>query len=265
MKRGLLLVVLFILSSLKPVLAVDFSADMASSYQVIDPAAATGDVMINTAKGLVRANTEYNPLMFGVFTDSAAIVMRSADPSFKPISRSGISLVNVTTVNGPIIRGSYVTTSAIPGKGMRASMSGYVLGTAMADLTPGVGEKQTINGKEVYVGAIPVAMKIEYAEISNARTLARLMNYLTADLFKNVQDQGQFQVVMRYMMSGLVMLTCMVISFITFSRSVPKAIEAIGRNPLAKSSIMLGLAMSIGLVVATLGLGLVTSIVILRI
>lgn len=255
MKKITFLILVFFIGSLKPALAADFSADMASSYQVIDSAAVTGDIMINTDKGLVRANTDYNPLMFGVYSETTAIIMRSADPSFKPVSRNGVAMVNVTTANGPIIRGSYVTSSATPGKGMRATMSGYVLGTAMADLTPGMGK----------TGVIPVAVKIEYAEISNARTLARLMNYLTADLFKNIQDQGQFPMVMRYMMAGLVMLTCMVISFVTFSRSVPKAIEAIGRNPLAKSSIMMGLAMSIGLVVATLGLGLVTSIVILRI
>jgi F0F1-type ATP synthase membrane subunit c/vacuolar-type H+-ATPase subunit K len=106
---------------------------------------------------------------------------------------------------------------------------------------------------------------VEYAEISNARTLARMFNYVTGDLFKNVRDPGQFPFVIRYFVAGFIMLLSLTFAFLNFSRSVPKAIEAIGRNPLARTAIMVSLGVTIGLAVVTVSLGLAISIVILRI
>lgn len=229
-----------------------FAAGLVSSFQISDPKAVNGDILSMSNQGLVRSTTDYDMRVFGVLTATAEVVLRSSDPTFKPVVQTGTVLVNVTNVNGAIKQGDYVTTSAKnPGKGQKATISGYVLGTAMEDL----------NGAS---GQISVTVNPTYAEISNARTLSRLLDYFTAGLFKNISDQGQFPVVMRYIIAGLIMLISIVISFFTFSRSVPKAIEAIGRNPLARGSIMLSLAMSIGLVIATLAIGLIASVVILK-
>ena len=235
----------------QPVLALS-GADVASSFEVADKEAVAGDILINDSGELVRSRAEYDLRIFGVMVDTGTIVIRSSDPTYKPIVRSGLANVNVTNANGAIKKGDYITTSATPGKVVKATISGYVLGTALENMT----EK---------TGVISVSLNPEYAEISNARTLTRLINYITGDIFRNVKDQGQLPMVMRYIVSGLVMLLCILISFVTFARSVHKAIEAIGRNPMARATIMLSLAMSIGLVVATIALGLVTSIVILKI
>lgn len=246
MKKFLLIVMM--LGIVKPALAAGF----VSSYQISDQQAVVGDIMTTSSTGLVRSVNDYDMHIFGVLTDTAIVLIKSADPTFKPIAQAGTALVNVTDANGEIKKGDYVTTSAKnPGKGQKATISGYVVGVALADLS----------GNQ---GTVLVAVKPEYAEISNARTLSRLLNYFTAGLFKNVSDQGQFPMVMRYIIAGLIMMTTAAISFFTFSRSVPKAIEAIGRNPLAKSSIMISLALSIGLVIVTLAIGLVASVVILK-
>ena len=227
-------------------------ADVASSYLIDDKQAVAGDILVNDTGKLVRASVEHDLRIFGVLTETAIIVVRSSDPDYKPVVRSGTASVNAVSTNGQIKKGDYVTSSATPGKAAKATISGYVLGTALEDLSQNT-------------GVISVSIRPEYAEISNARTLARLLNYLTGDLFRNVKDQGQLPMVLRYLIAGLVMLACITISFFTFSRSVPKAIEAIGRNPMARSTIMLSLSMSIGLVIATIALGLIASIVILKI
>ena len=258
MKTFLVLGALFFLVA-GPARAVSFGSDIASSYPVVDQQAVPGDILISTANGIERAAAEYDQRLFGVLTETAAVILRSADPANKPVVRSGITMVNVINVNGPIKKGDYITSSATPGKGEKATISGYVVGQALEDSPAGSGQGPGGTYQ------IAVAMRMEYAEISNARTLARLINYVTADVFRNVRDQGQLPMVLRYIISGLIMITCIIISFITFSRSVPKAIEAVGRNPLARTSIMISLGLSIGLVVATIGLGLAASIVILRI
>ncbi|MCL4398030.1 hypothetical protein M1403_03350 [Patescibacteria group bacterium] len=249
---ALVLLVVMLFAATGPALAASFEADIASSYPIADSQAVSGDILIATNQGISRASTEYDQRLFGVLTDKAIMVFRSADPNNKPVSRSGIAVVNVTNANGPISKGDYITSSATPGKGEKATISGYVVGQALEDMTGSSGQ-------------ISVAVRVEYAEISNARTLSRLVDYVTADVFRNVKDQGQLSMVLRYIIAGLIMLTSIAISFVTFSRSVPKAIEAIGRNPLARTSIMISLSMSIGLVIATIGLGLAASIVILRI
>ncbi len=248
MKKFLSLLLLIFFLIPQPVLA----AGLVSSYPIADQQAVNGDILTTSNQGLVRPTTDYDMHIFGVLTDTAEVILRSSDPTYKPVVQSGTVLVNVTNANGAIKKGDYITTlGKNPGKGQKASISGYVLGTAMEDFNSSNGQ-------------ISVNVNPTYAEISNARTLSRLLDYFTAGLFKNISDQGQFPVVMRYIIAGLIMLTSAGISFFTFSRSVPKAIEAIGRNPLARGSIMLSLAMSIGLVIATLVLGLVASVVILK-
>ncbi len=245
------LLVIFVLGAIFLPQSVS-AADFVSSYQIADPQAVVGDILTTSNTGLVRAASDYDMHIFGVLADTATILIKSADPAYKPVVQSGTALVNVTNANGAIKKGDYVTTTAKnPGKGQKASISGYVLGTAMEDFSGTTGQ-------------ISVVISPTYAEISNAKTLSRLLDYFTAGLFKNVSDQGQFPVVMRYIIAGIIMLLSVIISFLTFSRSVPKAIEAIGRNPLARSSIMVSLAMSIGLVIATLAIGLIASVVILK-
>jgi F0F1-type ATP synthase membrane subunit c/vacuolar-type H+-ATPase subunit K len=219
---------------------------IATSYKISDTNAVAGDIIVSNTTGLVRSASEYEPHIFGVLTDTATLVVRNVDTTYKPIIQFGTAVVNVS---GGIKKGDYVTTSKTAGKGQKATISGYVVGTALEDSAG---------------GRVTIMVNPEYAEISNARTLSRLLDYFTAGLFRNISDQGQFPKVMRYIIAGLIMLICAIISFVTFGRSVPKAIEAIGRNPLARGSILFSLAMSIALIIGILIIGLVASVVILR-
>lgn len=227
--------------------------DVANSYILADNEAQTGDIIVNDNNGFVRAASEYDQRLFGVVADQATIIFKSAEAAARPVARVGTALVNVTTANGQIKKGNYITSSKVPGKGQKATVSGQVVGTALADF----------DGKEA--GQIPVALKIEYAEISNAQSLGRLASYTATGFAQNLRDPGQFQKVLRYILAALVVLLSVIFSFLTFSKSVPKAIEAVGRNPSAKISIMTSLGFSIGLIVLTVGLGIFAAVVILRI
>lgn len=237
--------------------------EVTSVYEVADTEAVDGDILKATDKGLIRTNIGFDNKIFGVIQDTPLVVYRS-ETKGKPVIRSGVAQVNVTTLNGPIKYGDYITSSSVPGKGQKASESGYTLGMALAAFT-GEGAEQTDgpNGK-VAVGKIPIAVRIEYTELSNPRFAGRLFGFVGTAFLENINDPKQLGNVVRFVAAGLVILLSFTFGFLTFSRSIAKSIEALGRNPLAKSTIQLSMIINIALLVVTGIIGIVASILIIR-
>ncbi len=273
MKKVLLKIILAsFLSLLLPTMNFEFiiahaqtsGLEVTSIYEIGDKDVAEADILTVTDKGLVRANKSFDNKMFGVIQNQPILVYQNTDIKGKPVVRSGVATVNVTTLNGPIKYGDYVTTSSIQGKGQKASESGYVLGIALGAFD-GKGAKQIDgpNGK-VALGTIPIAIRIEYAELTNPRFAGRLFGFIGSSFLENVNDPKKFGNVIRYIVAGLVVLLSFTFSFLTFSRSIAKSVEAIGRNPLAKSTIQFSMAINIVLLVITGVIGIVASILIIR-
>lgn len=261
-------VLLFLLLTTNYLLPTTFAQqsqgiEVTSVYEVTDQEAVEGDILTATDKGLVRANIGFDPKVFGVIQEQPLLVYRAATKG-KPIVRSGIAQANVTTLNGPIKYGDYITSSQIPGKGQRAQESGYVVGIALASFD-GTGA-QNIDGPRgpVALGKIPLAVRIEYAELTNPRFAGRLFGFIGTTLLENVSDPKQAGGVVRYLAAGLVMLLSFTFAFLVFARSIPKSIEAIGRNPLAKSTIQFSMLVNIILLAITGIIGIVASILIIR-
>ncbi len=231
-----------------PILALSIS----NTFRVTDDRAVDGDILINTSSGFVRANLPYDNRIFGVLTDKPALVFRTEGTLEKPVVSSGIATVNVVTTEGNINVGDYITSSATSGKGVKASRSGYVLGTALEGFS-GSG-----------AGRIQVAIRVEYAEITTARSANRLFEYLGASFLSNVKNPEKFGQIVRYIFAGLVLLISFGLGFSTFSKSLPKGIEAVGRNPLAKTTIYLTMALNVGLIVIVGVLGIAAALLILR-
>lgn len=259
-----LLLVTCVLSFVPSAHAQVTSVDVTYSYPAIDPAAEDGDILFSSNQNLNRADSPYSNRIFGVLQKNALLVYRNVDDKGQPVSRAGISQVNVTTLNGPILKGDYITSSAVPGKGQKANQSGYVLGIALEGFS-GEGS-QTINyqGRTTAVGKIPVALRIEYAEIDTARSVNRLLEYINSALFKNLQDPEKFIQIVRYIAAGLIILISLGISFVTFSRALAKGVEGIGRNPLAKNAIQFSIIISAALTAAIALIGVVASFMVLR-
>lgn len=241
----------------------DQGIEVTSVYEIADNEAVEGDILVTGAGGLVRANIGFDPKVFGIIQEQALLVYRT-DTKGKPVVRSGIAQVNVTTLNGPIKYGDYITSSQVAGKGQKATESGYVAGIALASFDgQGAAEIDGPRGK-VALGKIPLAVRIEYAELTNPRVAGRLFGFIGTALLENVSDPKQFGNVVRFMAAGLVLLLSFTFAFLIFARSIPKSIEAIGRNPLAKSTIQLSMIINIILLVITGIIGIVASILIVR-
>lgn len=250
--------------TLYPTFAQAPGLEATSVYEISDADAVEGDILTATDKGLVRANKGFDNKMFGVVADQPILVFRNNDIKGKPVVRSGTANVNMTTLNGPIKYGDYITSSSIVGKGQKASESGYVLGIALGAFDGnGAPQVDGPNGK-VASGKIPIAIRVEYAELTNPRFAGRLFGFVGSSFLENVNDPKKFGNVIRYIAAGLIVLLSFTFGFLTFSRSIAKSIEALGRNPLAKSTIQLSMIINIALLVVTGIIGIVASILIIR-
>lgn len=245
---------------------------IASSFTIADDQAQDGDILTLVDKGLVRADTAYDKRLFGILQQNPSLAMRSVDGSGQPVAQTGVAEVNVTTLNGPINAGDLVTSSDIPGKGQKAATSGYVIGRALSALAETQGEqidyKNTKNpalNKKVASGKISVSLRFEYAELTTSRQYESLFGPLGAAVFANIQNPEKFAQIMRYLAAGAAVVTAFLIGFFTFARSIAKSVEAIGRNPLARTSIYVSLVFNIGFTLLIAAIGVVAAIIIMRI
>lgn len=262
-------------TNLPLVFAQSESVDWTYTYLVSDKDAADGDIISSSADtGLTRSTFPYDSHMFGVVQLSPLVVYRSIDNSGTPVARTGTATVNITTINGPISPGDYITSSNVPGKGQKATASGNVLGIALTsfqetdgtefDYQPKSATAQQNPVQKVRAGKVTVALRPEYAEITTAKTALRLLDSFNAALFTNVQNPDQFVKIFRYITAIVIVLISFTIGFLTFSRAIPKGIEAIGRNPLAQRTIMFSIILNIFFTIVTAVAGIAAAVLILR-
>ncbi len=253
-----------------PLSTVHAQLEVSDVYDITDTQAVDGDLVSYTDKGLVRSDREYDNRLFGVVQTNPSVSYRRVDGTGTPVTRSGTVFVNVTTINGPIKVGDLITSSNMAGKGEKAENSGYVIGFATKEFKDGEGTQvqYTANNgainRQVWVGQIPVAIKIEFAELNTARSTNRLLEAVNQAFFRNVSDPEQFVNIVRYILAGLAVLLSFVIGFFTFARSIPKGIEALGRNPLARASIQFGIIINIIFTVGIALIGIVAAVILLR-
>lgn len=263
MKKFIIFSFLFLLFALPVYAQKPQGIEVTSIYPITDSEALEGDILTVTEQGLVRSNIGFDPKIFGVIQEQPLLVYKTEIPG-KPVVRSGTAQVNVTALNGPIKNGDYITSSQIPGKGQKAAESGYVVGIALTSFD-GTNASETDGPRgKVALGKVSMAIRIEYAELTNPRVAGRLFGFIGTTLLENVSDPRQFGTVIRYMAAGLVLLLSFTFAFLTFSRSIAKSVEALGRNPLAKSTIQLSMVINIILLVVTGLVGIVASILIIR-
>jgi len=83
-------------------------------------------------KYLVEKTTKpYDPLMIGVVSQNPAMILGEGGENKVPVALVGRVPVKVTTKNGEIRVGDYLTSSDIPGVAMKATKPGRVIGIAL--------------------------------------------------------------------------------------------------------------------------------------
>lgn len=241
------------LLSMRVVYAQDLAtlSGVATNLEIADEAAEAGDIMAIGPEGLRRSSVANDAQMYGVIAAEPILSVEPKTENTKALVSWGVAAVKISTQDGPVGIGDYVTSSVSPGIATKATRSGYALGKALASYDDTRG-----------VGRIPVEVNIGYYNLfpSGAGGLAAsLADALRAGL----ADPSSFQLLVRYALALMIGLITAAVSSFAFIRFVNTGLEAIGRNPLAKRTILYGMVLSTlsVLVLAISGLGIAAVII----
>lgn len=241
--------------------------NIAVTFEVVDKEAVDGDIMSLSAdkSTLERSRETGDARLYGVLVEKPEIVYRTR-PDI-PIARSGTAMVNITNFGGPILVGDFITSSPIAGKGAKASqLTGYMIGVALENFDgTGGTDIQGPNGS-VKSGRINVAIGIGPASPVLIRAGGGALGFfrqVVNAVWYNISTSRTVERLIRFLLAAILVLLVIYISYRTFGRNITKGIEAIGRNPLAKSSIQAMIILNVALIfIVSLG-GVVLALVII--
>lgn len=196
-----------------------------------------------------------DPGLYGVVVAKPLIVLKGKSGT-TPVVSSGEAVVNVIGAGGPIQVGDYLTSSAQSGKAQRASATDvYVIGTA---LQPFSGSAASSTGQ--------ILVALDFAR----RPLFSSQDASTSAV-SSVQSNAPVQKgptlpavqVLRYLLAAFIAVGSVYAAFRNFGSNITSGIVSVGRNPLAKSSIQLMVALNAALIVFISLLGLFVSLVVM--
>jgi hypothetical protein len=216
-----------------------------------------GDILVLTENGVDRAIVAYDANLVGVVAAEPAVAWSTIGrDNTVAVIRQGSATIRVSTSNGPIHRGDWITSSNTAGVGVRATQPGYAVGRALADF----------DGTQSDIGLIPITVEVQFAIPNNADapapfTLKGALDTVQAGF--RIVSSGTVHFSIRYTIAALVVLISACFGYWIISRATATGIAAIGRNPLARGAIIITTGASVMSALAIIAGGVVFGIFIL--
>ncbi len=224
-KNCLFLLILFLALrvALKSVFASTY--DFAISTPILDPNVAEGSIISYVDGEYILSIEAYDTNMFGLVSGNPALYLEDRNlENYVLVGSKGEMDVRVSSKNGEIKRGDYLTSSEIPGVAQKADKSGRVLGIALEEYT-------STDPNQVGVISAYVDIKSHLKQESLTENLLTVISDGLSSAFLTPLAS------LRYIMALIVTAITFAIAFLSFSRLTSRGVEALGRNPLAGSSI----------------------------
>lgn len=174
----------------------------------------------------------YQTTLFGVVaTDPAISLLDNSLAEAILVSTAGEVYTKVNGQGGAIKKGDLITSSTVPGIGMKADKSGQMLGTALEDFTPATSEAvaQILVAVNVRTVLISEGFQKDLIELFRSGVRVPFLTPLTS---------------LRYILAFTVTLIAFFLGFLSFSRISASSVQALGRNPLASRTIKLSIAVN---------------------
>ncbi len=235
--------------------AQDVAFGVANALAIEDKNVRDGDIISSSNQGFILSKNAYDPYLVGVISQNPAISVQldGYDSAKKyPVISNGTVLVNVSLVNGDIKKGDPITSSDKAGVGMKSTKSGYILGTALEDVTSA--DKEAVH-------KVPVALNIHYVT-AQVGVKTSLLDVLHLSRLATYEEP---LTVFKYFIALILIIVSFIFGFASFGRVAAKGIEALGRNPLASKMIEVGIVINVLITIAIIVSGLGLALFILRI
>ncbi len=227
---------------------------VADLYKISNENVKDGDIISASEKDFSLSKNPYDSALVGVVSTNPALYFgynESINDKLYPVITTGTPIVNVSTINGNIKAGDAITSSELPGVGMRADKSGFVLGIALKDYAEADTQK---------IGQIPVALNMRFFYPG---TPYRRSQFDVFTLFSNPIFESP-TTFLRYFMAISVLLVSLATGTIYFGKIARAGIEAMGRNPLAGKIIQFGVFVNVGISIALVLSGVAVALLILK-
>ena len=216
----------------------------------------SGQIVSISGGRYVLSSQEYDSAVVGVVDLLPAINLDlKATEAIYPVVSEGHAYVRVSQSNGVILAGDWITSSSIQGVGMKASGAGYVIGQALEGFSPQSPQD---------IGEILVSLEVRFLEFDKSRADDTLVNLIT-DLIAEILSltaayaSDEPSLVFRYLVAAIIILIVIIISYFGFARVARNGIVALGRNPLAKNSIITGIVLNVAIAVVIVVAGMLVA------
>lgn len=219
--------------------------DLGITISVNDSNVQNGDIICSDSRGYNLCKKEYDSSIYGIVnnTPSTSIETPNLNNSQIVVSKGEIT-VQVSSLNGNIKIGDFITSSKKAGIAELAIKEGYVIGTAL--------ENYSSSDKNA-TGQIKVSLNIH----PNSTTATNVRQNLIDLLRSGLSGLGVDPIsALRYILASTVVIASLVTGFIYFGRIAKTGVEAIGRNPLAGGRIETGVVINISIMLIIVGGGL---------
>ncbi len=228
-------------------------------------------VSLSTNPGIVEGASNANSKkLVGVIIPSDGTSLSDVKPGQITVATDSVAQTFVSTIGGNIKVGDKIATSVVAGAGQRTTQSGWIVGVAQASFDPKTkgAIKQTLKDqagkpKDVYIGAIPVLVKVSYyvdpkKEVSSSASIP-----LAVQKAANAIAGRPVSTIAIVVSFILLVLTFGIAGFL-INGSARGSFVAIGRNPLTKSVVIRGLLLTLLIAFGIIGAGLLASYILLR-
>ncbi len=244
------------------------NSTLSQGYLAPKPVATGALVSADPNPGVVQnANTQNVNSLLGIALGPTALFTVTTSANEVSIATSGVVPAMVSDINGDIKVGDRITASVLNGIGAKAIQSAKVVGVAQGSLD--AKSKNAVKTKvkdtkgkerEVLVGQIPVLISVSFYTLGDGEKSlvpSFLQSVANAIASKEVSQLPLF-------VSLIIFLVTITSAFVILYGSIRSSIISVGRNPLARGSIIGGLIQVVFLVVGLIVVGLAAIFLVLR-
>jgi len=199
-------------------------------------------------KGQYRiSNQKADSNQIGIITLNPSITLRrSSNTNVYDVNTSGTTVMRASNSNGKITKGDYVTSSGVLGVGVRSTESEYVIGVALEDFD-----------SESGLVRVDVEPRYSLLNSSSGGNLLNVIRQSSQSIFLAPVDS------LRYILASIVVIASLLFGFSIFGKITGSGIQALARNPLARSSIQINIIIEFILNIAIIIFGILISYFIL--